>query len=370
MRPELGFQEVHTAEDIARLMEKFGFQVKRGVGKTGIVADLGNERPRFAIRADMDALPIQENSTHEYVSQTPGVMHACGHDAHMACALGVAYLLAKESLPGSIRFIFQPSEEIADEEGFSGAQRMIQDRALDGVDSIIALHVEGTTPSGYIRIEKGPASGGVDSWFGEIIGKGGHGAYPHETLDPFYLSSQVINALNSIVSRRIYPFSPAVISIGSINGGFTQNVIPDRVRITGTLRYTEKKIQKQIHMEIKRAFEVARVLGGEFDLKFEIGSPPMLNHPETSDLIASVAAGLLGGKKVLPFIKELGAEDFGCYLDLIPGAMFSLGAKVPGKAIPLHSPLFDIDENCLSVGTAIFYETAKRYLGKESNKNQ
>lgn len=125
-------------------------------------------------------------------------------------------------------------------------------------------------------------------------------------------------------------------------------------------------MQKQIHLEIKRAFEVTRALGGEFDLKFEIGSPPMLNHPETSDLLASVASDLLGKNKVLPFIKELGAEDFGCYLDIIPGAMFSLGAKVPGTAIPLHSPLFDIDENCLPVGTAIFFETARRYLDKES----
>lgn len=188
MQPELGFQEVHTAEVIANLMENFGFQVKRGVGKTGVIADMGTDRPRFAIRADMDALPILENSNYKYVSQTPGVMHACGHDAHMACALGAAYMLAKERLPGSIRFIFQPSEEIADEEGLSGAQRMIQDQALDGVDLIIAMHVEGTTPSGSIRIEDGPASGGVDSWFGEIIGRGGHGAHPHETIDPFYFN--------------------------------------------------------------------------------------------------------------------------------------------------------------------------------------
>jgi IAA-amino acid hydrolase len=298
--PELGFKEFRTAEKIATMMESFGYRVNRGVGKTGIIADLGSGFPSIAIRADMDALPIQEKSDIEYISQNPGVMHACGHDAHMACALGAALLLTKEEFPGLIRFIFQPSEEVADDEGLSGAQRMITDGVLDGIKSIIALHVEGTTPVGFIRIESGPASGGVDSWFGEIIGQGGHGAHPHETIDPFFITAQVINALNGIVSRRIYPFHPAVISIGSIHGGFTENVIPDRVRITGTLRYTEKTVQKQIHTEIKRAFEVSQTLGGQYELIFEIGTPPMENHPEITKLISSVTRELIGKDRYYP----------------------------------------------------------------------
>ena len=360
--PELGFKEFRTAEKIASQMEKFGYRVKCGVGKTGISADLGTGFPSIAIRADMDALPIQEISDIEYISQNPGVMHACGHDSHMACALGTALLLTNEKFPGLIRFVFQPSEEVADDEGLSGAQRMIADGVLDGIQSIIALHVEGSTPAGFIRIEVGPSSGGVDSWFGEIIGLGGHGALPHETIDPFFITAQVINALNGIVSRRIYPFHPAVISIGSIHGGFTENVIPDRVRITGTLRYTEKTVQEQIHAEIKRAFEVSKTLGGQFELKFEIGTPPMENHPEITELISSVACELLGKDRVLPWRKELGAEDFGCFMDIVPGAMFSLGAQAGGLSNSLHSPSFNINEDCLPIGSALLAATAFRFL--------
>jgi len=370
MHPELGFNEYRTAEKIATLMESFGYRVRRGVGKTGVMADLGKGYPRFAIRADMDALPIQEKSDIDYISQNPGVMHACGHDSHMACALGAALLLTKEEFPGLIRFIFQPSEEVADEEGVSGAQRMITDGVLDGIESIIALHVEGTTPAGFIRIEAGPSSGGVDSWFGEIIGQGGHGAHPHETIDPFFITSQVINALNGIVSRRIYPFHPAVISIGSIHGGFTENVIPDRVRITGTLRYTEKTVQEQIHAEIQRAFEISRTLGGQYELKFEIGSPPMENHPDITEMISSVTREILGKDRVLPWRKELGAEDFGCFMDIVPGAMFSLGAQAGGDATPLHSPTFNIDEDCLPIGSAILSATALRFLLEKQQANK
>lgn len=364
MHPELGFRETRTAAKIAEIMEGLGYSVRREVGRTGVVADIGSGSPCFAIRADMDGLPLQELTGAVYASQVPGVMHACGHDSHMACALGAALLLSQEQFPGLVRFIFQPSEEVADEEGISGAPRMIAEGALDSVDAIIALHVEAATPCGAIRTEIGPASGGVDSWFGEIIGRGGHGAYPHEALDPFFLTAQVINALNAIVSRRIYPFHPAVISIGSLHGGCTENVIPERVSLTGTLRYTEKEIQEQLHTEIRRAFEVALTLGGNYELKFEIGTSPMVNSPEISELLAAVGRDLLGVENVLPWRKELGAEDFGCFLDLIPGTMFALGVNDPGVALTLHNPYFDLDEKCLPIGAAIFAEAALRFLRK------
>ena len=367
MHPEIGFQEARTAAKVAEIMEQFGYRVKRGVGRTGVVAEIGNGKPVVAIRADMDALPLQETNRVPYASQNPGRMHACGHDSHMAMALGAAALLSREKFPGTVRFLFQPSEEVGDEEGVSGAPRMIQDGAMDGVELVIATHVEPTAPVGSIRIKSGPASGGVDSWFGEIIGKGGHGAHPHQTIDPFYITAHVILALNGIVSRRLDPFDPAVVSVGSLNGGFTENVIPERVRITGTLRYTEKRVQEQIHAEIRRAFEISRTLGGDYELKFEIGSLPMINSPAVSDLIAAVATDLLGRQNILPWKDELGAEDFGCFIDLAPGAMFALGTGSDRFKCQLHNPDFDLDESCLPVGVSIFTETALRFL---RGKNQ
>ena len=365
MHPELGFNEIRTSARVAETMKQFGYRVRSGVGRTGVVAELGEGKPVIAIRADMDALPLQETNRVPYASQNPGVMHACGHDSHTAMALGAAELLSREKFPGMVRFLFQPSEEVADDEGLSGAPRMIADGAMEGVDMVIATHVEATTPAGAIRIKAGPASGGVDSWFGEIIGKGGHGAHPHQTIDPFYIAAHVILALNGIVSRRLDPIDPAVVSVGSLNGGFTENVIPERVKLTGTLRYTEKRVQEQIHAEIRRAFEIARTLGGEYELKFEIGTPPMINSRPAADLIASVAKDLLGKDMVLPWKDDLGAEDFGCFMELAPGAMFSLGTDNANLRRHLHSPDFDMDENAMPVGTAIFVETALRFLRGE-----
>jgi amidohydrolase len=362
MHPELGFNEIRTSAKLAEIMEQFGYRVRRNVGRTGLVADRGNGSPVIAIRADMDALPLVETNQVSYVSQNPGVTHACGHDGHMAMALGAAALLAHENFPGKVRFLFQPSEEIGDADGLSGAPRMIEAGAMDGVNMIIAAHVEATAPAGRIRIKSGPASGGVDSWFGEIIGKGGHGAHPAQTIDPFYISAHVILALDAIISRRMDPFKPAVVSVGSVNGGFTENVIPERVKITGTLRYLEKPVQEQLHTEIRRAFEISRTLGGNYELKFELGTPPMVNSPQASDLIARVAKELIGEENMLPWKEELGAEDFGCYMDLAPGAMFTIGTNNDKLGRFLHSPDYDMDETALPVGVAIFTEAALRFL--------
>lgn len=195
-----------------------------------------------------------------------------------------------------------------------------------------------------------------------MIGKGCHGAFPHRGVDPFYLTAQVILALNAIVSRRLHPFEPAVVSIGSVHGGQAQNVIPERVELSGTLRYMEKRVQEQIHAEMRRAFEVARALGGDYDLCFEIGVPPMYNHPVSVDLIRAAATEVLGAQHVLPFEKELGAEDFGCFLEIVPGAMFSLGTRIAGDERLAHTPRFDIDERALPIGVAVLAEAALRFL--------
>ncbi len=363
MHPELGFHEFRTAARVAEELEKLGYRVRRNVGRTGVLADLGDDSGAcIAIRADMDALPIQEANKVPYKSQNDGTMHACGHDSHTAMALGAATLLAQEKFPGRVRFLFQPSEEVGDEQGISGAPRMIEDGAMLGVDMIIALHVDPATPVGDIHINAGPCSGGADSWYGRILGKGGHGAKPNEVIDPFFITAHVIMALNGIVSRRLHPFDPAVVSIGTLNGGFTQNVIPAHVDITGTLRYTDFKVQHQIHEEIKRAFELSKTLGGDYELRFEIGAPPMTNHADAAQLIEATAMDLLGKEHLSPIPKELGAEDFGSFTQLAPGAMFTLGTRIEGSQRYLHHPKLDLDERAFPIGTAILAEAALRFL--------
>lgn len=363
MHPEVGFEVQRTAGIVADELEKMGYRVKRGVGKTGVVAEMGEGGKVIAIRADMDALPILEQNDTEYVSQEAGKMHACGHDSHTAMALGAARILAKEKLNGRVRFLFQPCEETCDEEGKSGAQRMYDEGAVEGVDYVIAQHVDPTQPLGTIAITEGPSGGGVDTWYATIIGKGGHGAYPHTTVDPFILLAQVINGLNAIVSRRLDPYAPSAISIGVINGGFAENVIPDKVEMKGTIRFTSLEVQKQIREEVRRVFEIAKTLGGNYELGFIFGGMPLINDKYVSEAIGQVGADLLGKDNVHEMQKTLGAEDFPEFLKDAPGAMYMLGTKIEGREVyELHHPKFDLDERALPIGTAILAETALRFL--------
>jgi amidohydrolase len=366
--PEVGFNEFRTSAKVSETLTSLGCRVRRNVGKTGIVAELGESQPVIAIRADMDALPLQEDNQVEYASQIPGVMHACGHDAHTAILLGVAELLAMEDkLPGTVRFFFQPAEEVADDEGFSGAQRMIQDGAMDGeVGMTLALHVSSLLPVGQIRIGSGPSSGGVDTFRASILGKGGHGARPQETVDPIYISAYIILALQGISSRKLNPYDPAVVSIGAIHAGHAENVIPNQVDILGTIRYMKHTVQDLIHEEIKNSFEITRSLGGDYSLKFEIGTPPMINDPKAVELIRQVAGDLIGNENVLPPLEGLGAEDFGCFSELAPGAMFNLGCRFEGDERMHHNSRFDVNDECLPIGAAILAETALRFLKRGS----
>jgi amidohydrolase len=362
MRPELGFQETRTTARVVKELESLGYRVHTGVGRTGVVGELGQGHPIVAIRADMDALPIQEANDVPYASQVPGVMHACGHDSHTAIALGVATLLAQETFPGTVRFLFQPAEEVDDDEGVSGAPRMVEDGAMEGVDTVLALHVDSSVPVGNITIETGPASAGVDTFYATIIGQGGHGAMPHKVVDPIYIAGHVILALHGIVSRRLHPCDRAVVSIGSIHGGQADNVIPTEVQIVGTIRFMRAKVQKKIHVEMERALEITQALGGDYALKIETGCPPMVNDADVADLVRQVATDLLGAKHIQSAKEEMGAEDFGAFSELAPGAMFMLGCRIEGDERKAHHPRFDIDERCLPMGAAILAEAALRSL--------
>ena len=365
MHPETGFEVQRTAAIVADELERMGYRVRRGIGKTGVVAEIGEGGRMVAIRADMDALPILEQNDSDYRSKIDGKMHACGHDSHTAMALGAARLLSREKLNGRVRFLFQPCEETADDEGLSGAMRMEGEGAMQDVDYVIAQHVDPTRPVGSIAITEGPSGGGVDSWSATIIGKGGHGAYPHTTVDPFGLLAHVIMAINNIVSRRLHPYEPAAVSIGAIHGGDAENVIPDQVHLKGTIRFTSLEVQAQIREELRRAFDITRAMGGDYELDFLFGGLPLINDNRVAVVIRQIGSELLGGENVLEMHKTLGAEDFPEFLKHAPGAMYTLGTRIEGREVyELHHPKFDLDERALPIGTAVLAETALRFLNE------
>jgi amidohydrolase len=369
--PELAFKEVRTAALVAdTLREIGGIEIRTGVGKTGVVGELGaGDGPTIAIRADMDALPILEANDTPYRSETPGNMHACGHDSHTAMLLGVAHLLKQEfaagGLRGRVRFLFQPAEEDTGGEEMSGAPMMIRDGALEGVDAVIALHVDSTTPVGQIGIRAGRSSAAVDSFRAWITGTGGHGAYPHEGTDPLWMLGPLLMALHGIVARRINPLQPAVVSLGEIRGGAASNVIPAEVFLQGTLRSFDPKVREQLLEEVDRSLAVVRAFGGDYRLEIEHGYPAGQNHPEASAWLERTAIDLLGEAAIDRDRAGMGAEDFAYMTQQAPGAMFNLGAAVGDFTRAHHTPVFDINERALPIGSAILAETARRFLAGE-----
>ncbi|HMO59232.1 MAG TPA: amidohydrolase [Roseiflexaceae bacterium] len=370
--PELAFQEVRTAQLVAdTLREIGGISIRTGVGKTGVVGEIGSgDGPTIGIRADMDALPIIETTSLEFSSQNPGNMHACGHDTHTAILLGVAHLLKQEfaagGLRGKVRFLFQPAEEAADAEGLSGAPRMIDDGALEGVDNVIALHIASTLPSGKIGLRAGASSAAVDSFRAWITGSGGHGAYPHEGTDPLWMLIPVMSALHGIVSRKVDPMKPAVVSLGVVRGGTVSNVIPSEVYLEGTLRSFDPKVREQLLEEVERALAISRALGGDYRLAVERGYPAGYNDPTVTGWVEDVVTDLVGAEAIDTTRSGMGAEDFAYMTQQAPGMMFNLGAALPDGIVRAHhTPIFDIDESTLAVGAAVLAETARRYLAGE-----
>jgi amidohydrolase len=364
MHPELGFQEYRTSGIIAETLRGMGIKVRTGVGKTGVVGTIGEGKPVIGIRADMDALPILENNAVDYASQNEGVMHACGHDSHSAILLGVAKILTEmpDRPPGEIRFFFQPCEETTDSEGVGGAMRMIEDGALEGVDKVIALHVASQTPAGKVIINDGYMTAAVDDFYATVIGKGAHAAHPDHGIDPIFVVAQVINALHGIRARRIDPVHPAVLTIGSIHGGSAPNVIPNEVKISGTLRSYDDKTREQLWVEVERALGVARAFGGDFELRIAKGCPSTYNAPEVSAVIRKAARDLFGEDAILQREPGMGGEDFSYMTRKAPGAMFNLGAKLDDVDRPHHNPKFDLNEGAFKVGAALLAETAVRLL--------
>ncbi|WP_347551515.1 amidohydrolase [Pseudalkalibacillus hwajinpoensis] len=367
--PELSFQECETAAFVVKTLREIGVsnlqQNVAGNGVVGIISGKGG--PTIALRADMDALPIQETTTHSYRSKNDGVMHACGHDAHTAMLLGVAKLLvqdaAKGALHGTVKLIFQPAEEATDGNGLSGASYMIRDGVFADVDAAAAVHVCPWQPVDVIQVHDGESMANVDVFEGKIFGTGGHGGYPHMGSDPIWLLSSVLPALYSIVNRRISPLETAVVSIGEIHAGSASNIIPDEVRIVGTIRTYSKEARMQLTHELEQAFKVAEALGGRYEFDVEEGEPALRNNPGVNRIIERAATELYPGLVVASGPFGLGGEDFAYIALRVPAAMFFLGcAFEDGISRELHTPIFDIDERCLPIGTAILTKTAHELL--------
>lgn len=366
--PELGFEEVRTAALVADTLAEIGYgDVKTQVGRTGVTAEIGTgSGPTIGIRADMDALPILEETEHDFPSTNPGVMHACGHDAHTAILLGVAHLLRQDFVEngsnwnGNVRLLFQPSEEKFGDDGVSGATAMIDDKAMDGVDHVIALHVGSDIESGICQFHDGYGHAAVDSFEAWIRGDGGHGAYPHTGSDPLFIMSSILPNLYGIPSRYIDPMDPVVISLGQVTAGAAPNVIPAEVYLQGTIRSMTDEVREQLWNEIDKAFQMANLLGGSYELVIHKGYPAGFNDGKVNDWMRNVVTDLAGADKVLDKRSGMGAEDFSYMSKMVPGAMFMLGAD-NGKG-GHHTPLFDIDEDVLPLGAAVLAETARRYV--------
>lgn len=363
-QPELGYQEFNTAKLIARQLDELGVPAQTGVARTGIVAQLKQGAgPTVLLRADMDALPIQEDTGLAFQSATPGVMHACGHDTHSAMLLGAIKLLQDESFAGTLRFLFQPAEEgnYDDPDGFSGAQRMIAEGVIDDADAAIGLHQIPTMPTGVIAVTSGSVMAAADFFDISISGKSAHaGVSPEAGIDAIVIAAELIMSLQTIVARHVGPKDTAVVSVCTIEGGSAANVLADKVRLTGTLRaLTEDTHQHILQLIQARCDAFAAMYNTCIELHYYYKVPLTVNDAGVSRVAARAAGKLFGAQNVLDQVSIMGGEDFGYIAQKVPSCFALLGTKVlEGEAHPLHSPKMLINEEALPLGTAWLAQTA------------
>ncbi len=367
--PELSGKEEHTKYLVKGILEAGGYEIREFNDHYGLIADFKKRKKgkkTIALRADMDALPIKERTKLPYASRVPGVMHACGHDSHTAIALGAAIALApfQNEIDGNIRFIFQPSEE--SKEG--GSVQMIEAGALKGVDAIFALHAYPYLLTGKIGYKYGVMMASADIFKIEIFGKAAHGARPHEGVDAILVTSMIVNSLNHIVSRRIDPLHPAVISLGTIEGGRAANIICDHVILSGTVRTLNEKIRKDIPKMMEESIKgIAKSMDALYNFDYEFGQPELVNDDKMVDIIVNAAKETIGEKNCIDLHDPvMGGEDFSEYLRLIPGAFFRLGTCNDKKktCAAQHNSRFNVDDDALEIGMKILCAASLQALEK------
>ena len=362
--PELSFQEHRTGDVIADELRSMGLEPKVKVGKTGVTADLkfGNG-PMIGLRADMDALPIQETSGLPFSSQNDGVMHACGHDGHMAMLLGAAKALTQKDnqYNGTVRFIFQPAEE-----GEGGARYMIEDGCLEGIDEIYGIHVWNYQPVGEVGVKDGPVLAAADMFDIKIKGIGGHGAAPQGTIDSVVVSSYLVQALQTIVSRNTNPLESTVISIGKINGGNNFNIIADEVSLSGTARAYSEENRNLIKTRMEEIIKgVEKTYNANITFDYKDGYPPTINHVGPTQKVLKAAEKVVGDKAGMPYL-SMGGEDFAYYLKEKPGCFFFVGSAPNEQELfetPHHCSHFTMDERALLVGPSIYLNLLDNIMG-------
>ncbi len=360
--PELSGHEEHTKYLVKGILEAEGIEVIEFEDNYGLIANLtvAPGEPYVALRADMDALPIEEQTNAPYASREKGIMHACGHDSHTAILLGTAISLAhiREDLTGNIRFIFQPAEEITE----GGSSQMIGHGALENVKAIFGLHAYPYLPTGQIGYKYGVMLASADTFEFEIFGKSSHGARPHEGVDAILVSSMVVNSLNHIVSRQIDPLHPAVISLGTIEGGKAANIICDHVKVCGTVRTVNHDVRKMIPEMMEISMKgICRSMHASYNFEYTFGSPEVKNHDTMVDLLVDQAKELLGERNTVNLIDPvMGGEDFGRYLEQVPGTFFRLGScnKKKETCFSQHNSRFNVDDDALIIGMKLMGATA------------
>ena len=365
--PELGFEETRTAGIVARQLRDLGLEVKTGVGRTGVVGLLRGAKPgpTALVRADMDALRMDELSDVPYASTTSGVMHACGHDGHTAIGLMAAKLLAArvESMRGSVKFAFQPAEET-----LGGAKAMIHDGVLDDpkVSVAFGLHLWTGSPVGTVSTKVGALMAGADSVDIRVRGKGGHAAMPHHTIDTVVVAAHIVSALQTVVSRSVNPLDSAVLSFGQISGGTAPNVIPEYVTMAGTVRTFHNDVRMEVLKRLRDVAEgVAQSFGAEADITITPVCEPTVNNAAAAGIVMDVAVDLLGEGSLLGTAGVMGSEDMSFYMARVPGCFFFVGAEPAiGPTYSHHSPYFDFNEDALPVGAALMAGAALKYLGE------
>ena len=358
--PELAWQESRTAARVRAFLEGSRLEL-RTVGGTGVLAVArGGSGPTVLLRVDMDALPLQEQNDVPYASEVPGVMHACGHDGHTAMGAAAARALSGRSLAGEVRLLFQPAEE-----GEGGAQAVVKDGALDGVDAVLGIHLWNELEVGTLGVKAGPLMAAVDRLTITVRGRGGHGGKPHRARDPVVAAAHVVTALQSIVSREVAPLDAAVVTIGAIHGGQAFNVIPDLVELLGTIRTFDPELRRSMPERITRiASGVAEALGCRAEVAVTRGNGAVVNDPVVAALARRAATRVVGEAQVVEPVPTMGGEDMAVYFERAPGCFVFVGSANAAKGLDHdhHNPRFDFDEDALAIGAEFLVRAAEEAL--------